>query len=755
MTVEPEDILLDACLEEVLGARTPPDLTGRIMQALAAQQGVNGHAVEPHKNGNGRTAADLLPPIVPQPVGNALSGVPKEWEPVAPPVATNQPVLLKQPASNGAVRTSRDEVRTGAGQTRFGAGRFNWLAIAGAILAIAVGVPAAIYVVQHFGGKRSDIANTSKEKKPNGETIASSDKHNNGKSTNQNGVKKPGQPNRQSNNDPLVDKPDTGFGKLPFVENGSNEPERGPGLARKEIPAEADGAIVAFVNTELRQAWDEKGIKPAVAATDAEWCRRTYLRLIGRIPTVEELKQFTASKSAERKAELAEQLTSGEGYRQEFARHWSEFFAGVLIGRGTNAEGPASREGLIQYLQQAILSGKSYDRMAFDLLTATGSGQPGSSDYNGAANFLLANLNEKGVQATSRTSRVFLGKQLQCAQCHNHPTNEWGQHQFWELNAFFRQTRSERDRETGGFKVVNRDFRGETGDPAEADVYYELPSGRMKVAYPGFAGTPAISHSGLVGEVDRRAELAKRVVASDDLARAAVNRLWGHFLGYGFTRPVDDMGPHNPPSHPQLLDRLADQFAAHEYQLPALMRWIVLSDAFGGSSKVGADSLADAPEAGEMPLFSRYYTRQMQPEQVYESLQIAAAARKNGNGAGELEKARLAWLGQFTRDMGTDDGEERSTFNGDIRQSIIMMTGPLTERAISHEQGSMLERVSQSKLTFNEKVEHLFLAAVARKPTKPELEKASEIHKARGDVAPALQDIWWALLNSNEFILDH
>lgn len=746
MTVEPEDILLDACLEEVLGARTPPDLSARIMQALSAQ-GTNGKhvngQVEPHKNGNGRTAADLLPPI------SAMRGA--EWEPVPPPVAANQPVLLKQPSTNGAANHAK---------SRLSGRNISWLAVAAAIATIAVGVPASMYALRYLGGKPGDVVHsTPKDGKPEGGKSVATTSGKSDSSKNGTGTKKPGHPIRKPNNDPVAEKPDSGFGKSPFVENGNQDLDGAPSVARAKIPAEPDREIIAFVNSTLRQAWEEKGIKPAAAATDAEWCRRTYLRVVGRIPTVEELKKFTSSKSAERKSELVEQLTSGEGYRNEFARHWSEFFAGVLIGKGANAEGPASREGLLQYLQQAILSGKSYDRMAFDLLTATGSGQPGSSDYNGAANFLLANLNEKGVLATTRTSRVFLGKQLQCAQCHNHPSNEWGQHHFWELNAFFRQTRSERDRETGRVTLVNRDFRGEGGDPAEADVYYELPSGRLKVAYPIFPGTdpsaPTISHSGLVGEVDRRAELAKRVVASEDLARAAVNRLWGHFLGYGFTRPVDDMGSHNPPSHPQLLDRLAGQFAAHEYQLPDLMRWIVLSDAFSVSSKVGTDNLADAPEAGELPQFSRYYTRQMQPEQVYESLQIVAAARKNGNGDGELEKARLAWLGQFTREMGTDDGEEQSTFNGDIRQSIIMMNGPLTQRAISHDQGSILDRVSQSKLSFDEKVEHLFLAAVARKPTKVEHDVAADIHKRRGDVPSALQDIWWALLNSNEFILDH
>jgi hypothetical protein len=256
--------------------------------------------------------------------------------------------------------------------------------------------------------------------------------------------------------------------------------------------------------------------------------------------------------------------------------------------------------------------------------------------------------------------------------------------------------------------------------------------------------------------VNRRQELARLVITSPQLSTAIVNRLWSHYFGYGFTRPVDDIGPMNQPSHPELLGKLSEQFAAHEYDLRKLMKWIVLSDAFGRSSRITPNNLADAPDNGNTPLFSHYYTRQLQAEEVYNSLLIAADLRKKASSQKDLETARVDWLAQFNRPMGTDDSEEETHFNGTVRQSLIMMNGDLMRRAVSSGDGSFLKSLQQSNLKVEEKVEHLFLAALSRQPSKRELEATRQIiAQNASNPAAALEDIWWSLLNSNEFILDH
>ena len=170
-------------------------------------------------------------------------------------------------------------------------------------------------------------------------------------------------------------------------------------------------------------------------------------------------------------------------------------------------------------------------------------------------------LDEDATQATAVTSKVFLGLQLQCTQCHNHPFNEWKQGKFWEMNAFFRQTVALRrftpgTRDVSYVELDNQDFGGEGGNPIEAELFYELRNGLLKVAYPVFVNGSEIGKSGFISDVNRRGELAKMIVQSPYMQEAIVIRMWGHFLGYGFTNPGDDVGPHNPPTHPELLQYL-------------------------------------------------------------------------------------------------------------------------------------------------------------------------------------------------------
>src|SRR5690606_32895750 len=142
-------------------------------------------------------------------------------------------------------------------------------------------------------------------------------------------------------------------------------------------------------------------------------------------------------------------------------------------------------------------------------------------------------------------------------------------------------------------------------------------------------------------------ELAELVVASDEMPRALVNRLWAHFLKYGFTDPVDDMGPHNPPSHPQLLEYLADAFRSSGYDLRRLMAWIALSRPYRLSSRPSGSNVQDDPSLGRPPRFSRFYLRQMRPEELFDSLQVVAAPPGRLPSRSENQEARRAWLRQF------------------------------------------------------------------------------------------------------------
>jgi len=532
-------------------------------------------------------------------------------------------------------------------------------------------------------------------------------------------------------------------------------------------------AEVALINRRVAEAWRDHDLVPAEPATDGEWCRRVYLDVLGRVPTVAELEKYLSAKQRDKRRRLVDRLL-GDEYRDEFVRHWTTVWSNLLIGRtgGMDRRSLVDREGLAAYLRESLSYNKPYDQFARELVTATGSCRPGDADFNGAANFLADKLAEDGVQATAKTSQIFLGMAVECTQCHNHKFNEYEQSQFWSLNAFFRQTRVERlttenDRRPFVGRVVNRDFRGESGDPEKADIFYEQPSGQLKVAYPVFVdGTSLVAlfaergedfgDRGYLADVDRREELAKLILASRQFDQAIVNRLWAHFLGYGFTKPVDDIGPHNTPSHPELLDELGLALRDARFDLKRLMRWITLSEAYGLSSRSTKGNAADDPGLGARPMFSRFYLRQMQPEQLYESLLVATAADATVPDE-RRDEVRERWVRQFNTAFGTDDGGESSSFNGTIQQALALMNGPLVARAASHRPGSMLARVAANpQMTNADRYRYLYLAALSRRPTRPEIALANELLAARnGDVAAALEDVWWALLNSNEFILIH
>ncbi|MFM8292331.1 MAG: DUF1549 and DUF1553 domain-containing protein [Planctomycetia bacterium] len=529
---------------------------------------------------------------------------------------------------------------------------------------------------------------------------------------------------------------------------------------------------VKFINEQIAAGWADADIQPSAAAADGEWCRRVHLDVIGRIPSTQELQRFLSDSTPDKRKALVTRLL-GDDYVDEYARNWTDVWTTVLIGRDVANE-RVNRSGMRQYLRRAFSKNLAYDQFMEELVTASGANanRKDVEGFNGATNFIAGKMEEMGVenavQATAKTAQIFLGLQVQCTQCHNHPFNKGKQNQFWEMNAFFRQTRALRrfdgSRDIQWVELVDEDWPGEGGNPEEAELYYELRNGLMKVAYPVFIDGTEISKSGyLPGKMEdgtpygvhRRQELAKLIKASPFFPKAIVNRIWGHFLGYGFTKPVDDLGEHNPPSHPELLDGLAERFREQSFDLKELVRWIVLSRPYALSSRTAAGNAKDDPLLGEKPKFSHFYLRQMQAEQLYESLLTATQADKTQRGE-EAAKKKDQWMSQFVIAFGTDEGDDATTFNGSIPQVLMMFNGELIKQATSTGKGGFLDAVATSGGSPKAKIDTLYLAALARKPSAKEVATANAILGARkGDVVGSLQDIWWAVLNSNEFIINH
>lgn len=512
--------------------------------------------------------------------------------------------------------------------------------------------------------------------------------------------------------------------------------------------------LLAFINDELRTGWETEQVKASPRAEDTEWLRRAHLDIVGRIPAPGVVERFLKDNQPGKHARMIDTLLDDPQY----VRHWTTVWTNLLIGRSNSHD--AQRTGLQKFLREGFAHNRAWKDLVFDLVSAEG-----TPEENGATGFLLAHLNNEAVPATAITARVFLGTQIQCTQCHNHPANDSRQNEFWEFNSFFQQTalveKEVKDRVSG--KMVRRTalVNQEVGGPH----FYETRQALMRAAFPKFGGEQIDPSP----QVNRRRELARLMVEDDgqQLARSFVNRTWEHFFGAAFTRPVDDMGPHNPPSHPALLDRLTTEFVQSGYDVKQLIRWICQSDAYRLSSRFSDSNSIDDPDVGNTPLFSRVYVKSMTAEQLYDSLIVATKADELPRALShDMDRQRDEWIQQFILDYATEENDEASTFDGTIPQALLVMNGELVSAAVSSTPGTLLHDVVQDRGSENDKIRRLSLAALSRYPTAKEMaalkkalhERVSRAPRSQSRdvlVAEGFQDVFWAFLNSNEFVLVH
>lgn len=432
-----------------------------------------------------------------------------------------------------------------------------------------------------------------------------------------------------------------------------------------------------------------------------------------------------------------------------------------------------------------------WSKTVYSLLTATG-----KTNENAAVNFIAHHigdeirmddskkgraspeeLRENGrydmVPVTSRTTRLFLGVRTQCVQCHDHPFNgELQQGQFWGINAFFRQTTVSQRPPMMAAKKNKKDLTDpnielidEPGFNQRAIVSYERRSGLLK--YTGMQFLDGSRVKTLPEGTTRRAELAKFIVNDPMFAKSFANRMWAHFFGKSFTRDAaDDFGEHNPVTNPELLDYLAEQFRQYDHNPKDLMRWICNSQAYGLSSK--ANRYNDKPD--DEVLFARMLMKAMTPEQLFESLMTATASKV----AGDKEQRRAlreAWLDKLVLNFGNDEGEE-GTFSGTVVQALMLMNGDDINKAITDQAvGTVANVIREKGLRITDKnINKLYLSALNRPATPAEIQRLMDprmylYHNPalKGKINTSsdafaigyYQDIYWALLNSNEFFLNH
>ncbi len=492
-------------------------------------------------------------------------------------------------------------------------------------------------------------------------------------------------------------------------------------LRAAELPAAKVGDVSMShrVDELLEARWRAASVEPAAAADDAELLRRLYLDLTGVISSVWETRAYLADSRPQKRAELVDRLLRSPAHATHLADVWRD----LMLPRKFDPEQLRPLVGLQNWLRRQFVDNRRYDRVVADLLVATG------GDEAGPALFYTA-LGVKPEELGTTTARIFLGLRLDCAQCHDHPFDRWTQQDFWGYAAFFARL-EQRNRNASAMRLV---------DATSGEV--RLPESDTIVAtrYPGGVLVP----SGEQGT--RRQQLAIWMVSRDNpyLARATVNLAWAQLFGRGLVEPIDDFGPHNPASHPELLEELGEWFVASGYDLRELFRTLTNTRAYQLSSR--ASDPSPPPE-----LFARMMVKTLTPEQIYDSL-CRVALRPLPEQEAMVDPRRQAFLVKMqTQTRSVVD------FEVSLPQALALMNGPELSEATDAAASGLLAALEAPFLDDEQRVETAFLAALCRPPRDLERSQFLEHLQAKSPAErpKALGDVVWALLNSSEFILNH
>jgi hypothetical protein len=396
------------------------------------------------------------------------------------------------------------------------------------------------------------------------------------------------------------------------------------------------------------------------------------------------------------------------------------------------------------WLEGQLRDNVSYDKIARALLTVAINRNDGVRVVGGrggtqdALGFYVAK-EFKPENLAASLSRLFLGVRVECAQCHNHPFADWKREQFWGMAAFFAGIER---RQQGDFTTPT----GENSDKREITI-----AGTERVVPATFLdGKQPTFQTG----VSPRATLADWMVSGNNpfFARAAVNRMWAHFLGTGIIEPVDEMvGGESTPSHPEVLDELAREFAANGFDLKFLVRAITYSKAYQLTSRAGDG------ETHEAKLFTRMPLRGLTPEQLWDSLAEATGYHDpQGNDPnvvfrGNTNSPRQEFLNKFA-----NQSERAVEAQTSILQALMLMNGRVIAEETSIERSNLLAGILDAPFfDTGSRIETLYLATLTRPPTAKERERVTKYLDEAKDKKAALADVFWALLNSSEFILNH
>jgi hypothetical protein len=490
------------------------------------------------------------------------------------------------------------------------------------------------------------------------------------------------------------------------------------------------------VDDELATVWRSNGIRPVGPSSDSEFMRRVYLDLTGRIPSVFEAQDFLEDSSPDRRERLVDRLLAHRDHATHLAAVWREILLPSEVDL-SRVGGPVKFE---EWLAERFAGNESYDQIVRELLLAEG-----RVAESGPLLFYAA-LKLNPEELAARTSRAFLGVRMECAQCHDHKFEDISQNDFWSFAAFFaRISRPRGKMEMTSPVLAVRD--NQQGDVTIPDTDEVVPP-RLPLSAVEVKDTP--------DDPSRRQQLVDWLTARNNgqFARATVNRVWAHLFGRGLVEPVDDMRPANPPIAPEVLETLARDFAASNFDLRRLQRALVLTKTYQLSSR----SEESDPSRGLY--FAQMNIKSFTAEQLYDC--IAVATRQETNVAGPIDQTGLLRFSDMTRQGFIEQfrapAGQATDYHAGIPQALTLMHGGLVHSATDVATSGLLKSLAAPFLTDDQRLDAMFLSTLSRYPSDSERVLVMQQVAAAATEAERQQafgDILWALLNSAEFTFNH
>ena len=495
-------------------------------------------------------------------------------------------------------------------------------------------------------------------------------------------------------------------------------------------PLAAANYIDEHINTKLKKM----RIVPADLCDDATFARRVHIDIIGQLPNIETLNQFVESKEPNKRAKLVNQLLEDEAFADIWAMKWAER---LKITSSNNNNGISQKSAVLYYewLRDQIVEDRPMNDVVFDIIASSGGTfeNPATNFYEVERDTLI--LSENVVQ-------TFIGARMQCAQCHNHPFDRWTMDDYYGFTAFFAQV----GRKNGNDPREKIIFNQNNGE-----VKHPLDGREMQPTYLG--GDVANIPKG----TDRRQILASWLTSPQNQAFSSnlSNMVWEHFFGRGITHPIDDVRISNPPVNQPLLDALGDRLVKTDYNIKQLVRDITASHAYQRSTRVNDTNAADTTN------FSRAHPRRIRAEVLLDCITQVTQTEDDFRGLPPGARAVQIIDGNtstyFLKTFGRASRETvcscEVVMEPNLSQALHLINGNTTNQKIK--QGRVVRNLLEQGKTPPQVIEHLYLATLARKPTTEELDRVLKLIESSEKQNEALEDVFWALLNSKEFIFNH